>query len=68
MFFFHGENDEIVPRLSPTRMVAKLADAGVPAELYVIPQCGHIMACMNWAAIERSADFLDKHLKPQAGP
>jgi acetyl esterase/lipase len=68
MFFFHGENDELVPRVSPTRMVAALTEVGVPNELYVVPKCGHIMACMSWPAIERSAAFLEKYLKPDAHP
>ena len=68
MFFFHGENDDLVPRVSPTKMAAALTAVGVPNELYVVPHCGHIMACMNWPAIERSAAFLEKHLKPQAQP
>ena len=68
MFFFHGENDDLVPRVSPTQMAAALTAVGVPNELYVVPHCGHIMACMNWPAIERSAAFLEKHLKPQAQP
>jgi acetyl esterase/lipase len=68
MFFFHGENDDIVPRLSPTKMAAALTATGVANELYVVPKCGHIMACMNWAAIDRAATFLEKHLKPDAGP
>jgi acetyl esterase/lipase len=66
MFFFHGENDDLVPRISPERMVSALTAAGVPTELYVVPKAGHIMACMNYEAIDRSVSFLEKHLKPAA--
>jgi acetyl esterase/lipase len=68
MFLFHGESDDIVPRLSPERMQTELSAAGVPVELYVVPHCGHIMACMNIDAINRSIAFLDKYLKPKAQP
>jgi acetyl esterase/lipase len=73
MFFFHGESDDLVPRLSPERMVAALTAVGVPTELYIVPGCGHIMACMNWAAIDKSVAFLAAHLtadtsKPEPRP
>lgn len=62
-FFFHGENDQLVPVLSPTHMHAELEAAGVPAELYVVPKLGHIACCMNREAIDRAIAFLERQLK-----
>jgi acetyl esterase/lipase len=68
MFFFHGEHDSLVPMLSPERMHAALRQAGVESELYVVPRLGHIAACMDRTAIDRSVAFLGKHLKAEAAP
>jgi acetyl esterase/lipase len=65
-FFFHGENDQIVPVVSPTQMHAALIAAGVSADLYVVPKLGHIACCMNQAAIEKAVGFLETHLKAPA--
>jgi acetyl esterase/lipase len=65
-FFFHGENDQLVPVMSPTQMHAALIAAGVSAELYVVPKLGHIACCMNQAAIEKAVGFLETHLKAPA--
>ena len=46
-FFFHGENDQLVPLMSPTEMRAELETAGVPVELYVVPKLGHLGCAMN---------------------
>jgi acetyl esterase/lipase len=68
MFFFHGENDQLVPLASPVGMQAALSQAGVPAELYVVPQLGHVAAAMDREAIDRAIVFLKDHLKPQGSP
>jgi len=68
MFLFHGDSDAVVPRVSAEQMHEALTTAGVPAELYVVPHCGHLLACMNMEAINRSIAFLDKYLKPQGEP
>jgi acetyl esterase/lipase len=65
-FFFHGENDQMVPVISPTQMHAALVAAGVSAELYVVPKLGHIACCMNQAAIEKAVGFLETQLKAKA--
>jgi acetyl esterase/lipase len=65
-FFFHGENDQMVPVISPTQMHAALIAAGVSAELYVVPKLGHIACCMNQAAIEKAVGFLEAQLKAPA--
>ncbi len=62
MFFFHGENDDLVPMLSPEAMCASLKAVGVPAELYVVPKIGHIFAPMDRTALTKSVAFLAKAL------
>lgn len=62
-FFFHGENDQLVPMISPMQMRAELAAAGVPAELYVSPKLGHLACCMDRAAIDQAVAFLELNLK-----
>lgn len=66
IFFFHGENDRLVPRASPERMMQLLRDAGVRAELYTIPGEGHIQAFLDRTAPEKAVEFLDEILKPAA--
>ncbi len=65
-FFFHGETDQLVPLWSPTKMSKELTAAGVSAELYVVPELGHIACCMDRTAIDRAVAFLEQHLKPGA--
>jgi acetyl esterase/lipase len=62
-FFFHGENDQMVPVISPIQMRAELAAAGVPAELYVAPKLGHLACCMHREAIDMAVAFLERNLK-----
>lgn len=68
MFFFHGENDNLVPLVSPQQMRDALADAGVTTDLHVVPRLGHIATSVDREAIDRSIAFLGQHLKPQATP
>lgn len=69
MFFFHGENDELVPLMSPRGMCQLMQQVGVPAELYIVPKVGHVAAAMDHTAIDKSIAFLSKYLQsPQASP
>jgi len=58
----HGDKDPLVPLQQSERMVAKLKEAGVPAELIVKKDCGH-----GWLTIlkdtETLADWFDRYLK-----
>jgi acetyl esterase/lipase len=63
MFFFHGENDKLVPIESPKAMCEELKDAGVSAELYVVPKADHIFAMMDRTALEKCANFLVENLQ-----
>jgi acetyl esterase/lipase len=65
MFFFHGENDQLVPLDSPAHMQRELTAAGVEADLYIVPKLGHTAAAMDRVAIERAIVFLAEHLKPR---
>jgi acetyl esterase/lipase len=65
MFLFHGQNDQLVPLLSPTLMHNALVNAGVPSELYVAPSLGHMAASMDRVAIDKAVAFLEDHLKTQ---
>lgn len=63
MFFFHGQTDRLVPAESPQQMVALLRQAGVRAELYMVPKLGHVFAMMDVGAIEKSIEFLAEELE-----
>lgn len=62
MFFFHGENDGLVPLVSPAAMCQSLQEVGVPAELYVVPKIGHNFAAMDRTALNKSVLFLAETL------
>jgi len=68
MFFFHGENDNLVPMISPEAMRDSLQSAGVPVELYVVPKIGHNFACMDRTALAKSLDFLAEKLQAGDSP
>jgi len=65
MFFFHGEKDDLVPISSPKTMCQSLKSVGVPSELYVVPDAGHVFAGMDRTALEKSATFLTEMLPPE---
>jgi dipeptidyl aminopeptidase/acylaminoacyl peptidase len=57
----HGDADKLVPLQQSEVMLAKLKEAGVPADLIVKKGAGH-----SWPTIlldfETCADWFDKHL------
>ncbi|MBL9165155.1 MAG: alpha/beta hydrolase [Planctomycetaceae bacterium] len=65
MFFFHAEDDQLVPLASPTQMRAALVAAGIVSDLYVVPHLGHTAAAMDRDAIKRSIAFLAEHLQAE---
>ena len=65
-FFYHGENDLLVPIEQPKQMLAALKKSGVQAELYIVPKTGHIAAFLNRQAIDEAIKFLDKHFSQAA--
>lgn len=68
IFFFHAENDELVPLMSPRGMCQLMKQVDVPAELYVVPKVGHIAAAMDRTAVDKSIAFLSNYLQEQASP
>lgn len=62
-FFFHGENDLLVPKEGIERMSAKLKDAGVESEIQIIGKVEHIGAFLSPRALGLTADFFDRTLK-----
>ena len=60
----HGDKDQLVPLQQSQRMVARLKEAGVPANLIVKKGCGHM-----WITIlkdtETLADWFDRYLKTE---
>ena len=62
MFLFHGETDQLVPLKSTLAMCQSLTEAGVTNELYIVPKIGHNFAVMDKTALEKSVDFLARHL------
>jgi acetyl esterase/lipase len=68
MFFFHGEKDHLVPLASPVHMCRVLQEAGVYADLYVVPAAGHNQALMDRTALNKSLKFLAAHLQREATP
>ena len=65
MFFFHGENDTLVPMESPVAMCDSLDEAGVANQLYVVPKIGHNFAAMDRTALTKSVEFLVDRLGAQ---
>ena len=66
MFFFHGENDDLVPILSPKAMCAALERMGVANQLHVVADTGHNFACMDRTALDKSVKFLIANLAAKA--
>jgi acetyl esterase/lipase len=67
MYFFSGDQDWLVPIISPTRMVASLKKAGLTAEMYTVKDGGHIEALLDRTALERGLAFADRYLNPTDG-
>ena len=65
MFFFHGENDDLVPISQPEGMCQIMRQASVPVELYVVPSVGHIAAAMDPTAVDKCIVFLATQLQPR---
>ncbi|MEQ8209016.1 MAG: alpha/beta hydrolase [Lacipirellulaceae bacterium] len=63
MFLFHGEKDRLVPLDSSKHLVDSLTKVGVPAELYVAPECGHSVTAFDRTAIDKSVEFLKSELQ-----
>ncbi len=67
VFFFHGEDDQLVPRISPEALIKQLHGVGVRTEMYVVPGKGHITAFLDEQARLKALKFLDDVLKHGVG-
>ncbi|MDP3293162.1 MAG: alpha/beta hydrolase [Nevskia sp.] len=64
VFLYHGTWDTLVPLDQSLDYKVALDEAGVANELYLLRGLGHIAAfLMDGAAVQRGADFLDRHLR-----
>ena len=63
MYFFHGEQDLLVPVESPTRNGGIAERRGVTAEMYAVKDAGHIQALFDRGALEHGLAFADQYLK-----
>ncbi|MCA9235267.1 MAG: alpha/beta hydrolase [Planctomycetales bacterium] len=63
MFFYHGEDDQLVPVASPEWMCEQLSQCHVDHDLYVVPRVGHGAAAGDSEALTRAAAFLKAHLQ-----
>jgi dipeptidyl aminopeptidase/acylaminoacyl peptidase len=66
MFLYHGSADHVVPLRNAERMLVLLKQAGVPSELKILPEAGHLQAMFNAEAARDAVKFLDEHLKAPA--
>lgn len=64
ILFFHGTADELVTIRGPEIMIERLQKKGVEASLHKVPGGDHITAATNLQAVQKSIEFLEKHLKP----
>ncbi len=63
MFFFHGENDLIVPPSASRVLCDRLSELGVETCYYPVPKQGHLITFIYPEARRAAIDFLNKHLK-----
>lgn len=66
----HGEDDEVIQPDQSQALYQRLAEAGVPAELLVVKNCGHCFKAVGgdisptrYEITRRMADFFDRYLK-----
>jgi triacylglycerol lipase len=62
VFFFHGQEDRLVPLTSPRRLHTLLQHNGVPTQMHVVTGAGHLAAYMDRAAFEQAIQFLQRQL------
>jgi acetyl esterase/lipase len=62
MFFFNGASDRLVPSRSAKAVVAKLKDAGVPAEFHEVPDADHLGAATDRPTILQAMAFVDRYM------
>lgn len=64
-FFFHGDEDWLVPIHSPQSMQRRLNAVGVRTGFHVCPCKGHVNTYFDAPSIEAAIDFIDSVLQPE---
>jgi triacylglycerol lipase len=62
VFFFHGQHDRVVPLANPTRLFDRLRQQGVPTQMHVVPDAGHVKAYLDPQAFDQAVRFLNRQL------
>ena len=68
VFFFHGDQDKIVPLRSPEALRTLLKKQKTSVEMMVIKDCGHMGAFFDGQAMDAARKFLDTQLKSSNPP
>jgi acetyl esterase/lipase len=63
IYFFHGQQDVMVPRTGMLDIAERLRQAGTKVHVEMIPDHGHITAFFHRPAYQGAIDFLDRHLQ-----
>ncbi len=62
LFFFHGEQDSIVPIENSQKMHAKVVELGIVEEYRAVPELGHLLTFIDRKSRLAAIEFLKKHL------
>lgn len=62
-FFYHGEQDRVVPLGDPQGLHQQLREVGVDSQLHVVKKVGHLGAFLDRAVFEQAVAFLDEQLQ-----
>ena len=63
VFFFHGDQDKIVPLRSPEALRTRLEQKQTLVEMKVVKDHDHIMTFFHGPSMDAAREFLDTHLK-----
>lgn len=63
IFFFHGDNDLIVPPTASRVLCDRLKDLGVETCYYTVEKQGHLLTFLHPDARRAAIDFLNQHLQ-----
>lgn len=64
LFFFHGDQDIVVPIENSKKMHEKVVEIGIVNEYLEVPNLGHLMTFIDRKARIGAIAFLKKHLAP----
>lgn len=62
IFFYHGEQDLLVPVDGIKKMIAKARNLGVQCELMMVPNKEHILTFFDQASFDKALDFVRKQV------